>query len=239
MKLRKHSFELALVLMVSLGASAIYSVISLLRKITSSVGLAGSVTTINQPMAQNPWIDLISQLASISLGLVPPLLALYFLRLDAISIGLIPKWRDLWLVLAMAAGVGIPGIGLYFLALNLGLTSMIVPNALNPNWWTIPVLLLAAIKAGFLEEVIVVGYFYRKLELIAPKLAWVWIVILSALLRGSYHLYQGPSAFIGNFLMGLVFGYIFHRTKRVAPLVIAHAVMDAVVFIGYPLVFGA
>ena len=91
--------------MVSLGASAIYSVISLLRKITSSVGLAGSVTTINQPMAQNPWIDLISQLASISLGLVPPLLALYFLRLDAISIGLIPKWRDLWLVLAMAAGV--------------------------------------------------------------------------------------------------------------------------------------
>lgn len=237
--MRKHSFELALVLMVSLGASAIYSVISLLRKITSSVGLAGSVTTINQPMAQNPWIDLISQLASISLGLVPPLLALYFLRLDAISIGLIPKWRDLWLVLAMAAGVGIPGIGLYFLALNLGLTSMIVPNALNPNWWTIPVLLLAAIKAGFLEEVIVVGYFYRKLELIAPKLAWVWIVILSALLRGSYHLYQGPSAFIGNFLMGLVFGYIFHRTKRVAPLVIAHAVMDAVVFIGYPLVFGA
>ena len=237
--MRKHSFELALVLMVSLGASAIYSVISLLRKITSSVGLAGSVTTINQPMAQNPWIDLISQLASISLGLVPPLLALYFLRLDAISIGLIPKWRDLWLVLAMAAGVGIPGIGLYFLALNLGLTSMVVPNALNPNWWTIPVLLFAAIKAGFLEEVIVVGYFYKKLELIAPKLAWVWIVILSALLRGSYHLYQGPSAFLGNFLMGLVFGYIFHRTKRVAPLVIAHAVMDAVVFIGYPLVFGA
>jgi membrane protease YdiL (CAAX protease family) len=39
--------------------------------------------------------------------------------------------------------------------------------------------------------------------------------------------------------MGLVFSYWFYKTKRVAPLVLAHFLMDAVVFIGYPLVFGS
>jgi uncharacterized protein len=236
---RKHGQELLLVLMVSLGASAIYSVLSLLRKIYSSVGLAGSVTTINPSLSANPWLDLLSQLASISLGLVPVLLALYFLSLDRISIGLLPRLKDIGFVLLLAGGIGVPGIGLYFLALELGLTSQVVPSALNPNWWTIPVLLLAALKAGLLEEVVVVGFFFRKLGLAFPKLKPFWIVLLSALLRASYHLYQGPSAFLGNFLMGLVFGSYFHKTKRVAPLVLAHFVMDATVFIGYPLVFGA
>ena len=237
--IRKHGQELFLVLMVSLGASAIYSILSFLRKLSSSVGLAGSVTTINPSLSPNPWLDLLSQLASISLGLIPVLLALYFLSLDQIKIGLIPKWRDVGLVLLLAAGIGIPGIGLYFLALEFGLTSQVVPSALNPNWWTIPVLLLAALKAGLMEEIVVVAFFFRKLALAFPKLNPVWIVVLSALLRASYHLYQGPSAFLGNFLMGLIFGFYFYKTKRVAPLVLAHFVMDATVFIGYPLVFGA
>ena len=236
---RKHGQELLLVLMVSLGASAIYSILSLLRKLESSAGLAGSVTTINQSLSPNPWLDLLSQLASIGLGLVPVLLALYFLSLDQVKIGLVPRWKDLGIVVVLAAGIGIPGIGLYFLALETGLTSQVIPNALNSNWWTIPVLLLAALKAGLLEEIVVVAFFFRKLELAFPKLSPWWVIVLSALLRASYHLYQGPSAFVGNFLMGLAFGYYFHKTGRVAVLVLAHFVMDATVFIGYPLVFGA
>ena len=31
------------------------------------------------------------------------------------------------------------------------------------------------------------------------------IVVASALLRGSYHLYQGWGGFVGNAIMGLVF----------------------------------
>lgn len=236
---RKHGQELLLVIMVSLGASAIYSILSLLRKLESSAGLAGSVTTINQSLSPNPWLDLLSQLASIGLGLVPVLLALYFLSLDQIKIGLVPRWKDLGIVVVLAAGIGIPGIGLYFLALESGLTSQVIPNALNSNWWTVPVLLLAALKAGLLEEIVVVAFFFRKLGLAFPKLSPWWVIVLSALLRASYHLYQGPSAFVGNFLMGLAFGYYFHKTGRVAVLVLAHFVMDATVFIGYPLVFGA
>jgi membrane protease YdiL (CAAX protease family) len=35
--------------------------------------------------------------------------------------------------------------------------------------------------------------------------------------------------------MGLVFGYWFQRTGRVMPLVIAHTLLDVVVFVGYAL----
>jgi membrane protease YdiL (CAAX protease family) len=233
---KNHKHELWLVVMLSLGASAIYSLVSLLRKLTSEEGLAGSTTTINRPLAQEPWLDLLSQLASISLSLVPILLALYFLRQDGISLGLKPRWKDLLHALALAALIGVPGIGLYFLALELGLTSTVVPSALGEHFWTVPILLLAALRAGLLEEIIAVGFVMKKLKLISPTLTLVVVILISALFRASYHLYQGYSAFLGNFVMGLVFAYYFHKTGRVAPLVIAHTLMNSVVFVGYPLV---
>lgn len=236
--MRKHSQELWLVLMVSLGASAIYSILSLARKLTSTQGLAGSVTTINQPLAKTPWLDLVSQLASISLALVPVLLALYFLRMDNIKIGLIPVKRDWIIGISLPLIIGIPGIALYAVALNLGLTSRIVPSSLGDYWWTPVVLVLAALRSGLQEEIIAVAFFAKKLKIIRPEITIISVVILSSLFRASYHLYQGFSAFIGNFVMGLVFGYLFMRTGRVAPLVIAHTIMNTAVFIGFPLVAG-
>jgi uncharacterized protein len=236
--MRKHSQELWLVLMVSLGASAIYSILSLARKLTSTQGLAGSVTTINQPLAKTPWLDLVSQLASISLALVPVLLALCFLRMDKIKIGLMPVKKDWIIGISLPLVIGIPGIALYVVALNLGLTSRIVPSSLGDYWWTPVVLVLAALRSGLQEEIIAVAFFTKKLKIIRPEITIISVVILSSLFRASYHLYQGFSAFLGNFVMGLVFGYLFIRTGRVAPLVIAHTIMNIAVFIGFPLVAG-
>ena len=58
------------------------------------------------------------------------------------------------------------------------------------------------------------------------------------MLRGSYHLYQGFGGFIGNAVMGLVFGYYWQRTGRLWPLVIAHSLIDIVAFVGYGLLKG-
>lgn len=236
--MRKHSQELWLVLMVSLGASAIYSILSLARKLTSTQGLAGSVTTINQPLAKTPWLDLVSQLASISLALVPVLLALYFLRMDNIKIGLMPVKKDWVIGVSLPLLIGIPGIALYVVALNLGLTSRIVPSSLGDYWWTPVVLVLAALRSGLQEEIIAVAFLAKKLKIIRPEITIISVVVISSLFRASYHLYQGFSAFLGNFVMGLVFGYLFMRSGRVAPLVIAHTIMNTAVFIGFPLVAG-
>ena len=56
---------------------------------------------------------------------------------------------------------------------------------------------------------------------------------VSALLRGSYHLYQGYGGFVGNLVMGLIFGWWFQRTRRVLPLVFAHFLLDGFSFVGY------
>ena len=222
--------------MVSLGASAIYSVLSLLRKLTSDEGLAGSTATINRPLAEVSWLDFIYQLAGLTLSLVPVLLALYFLSLDQISIGLIPKAKDFAWGLGLPILIGIPGIALYVWAVQVGLTAKIIPSTLGEYWWTPLILFLSALRAGLQEEVIAVAFFVKKLQLMRPEIAIIAVVLLSSVFRASYHLYQGFSAFLGNFIMGLVFAYLFFRVKRVAPLVIAHTTMNTAVFLGYPLI---
>jgi membrane protease YdiL (CAAX protease family) len=61
------------------------------------------------------------------------------------------------------------------------------------------------------------------------------VVAASAVLRGSYHLYQGFGAFLGNAIMGVVFALFFMRTRRVMPLIIAHTLLDVTAFVGYTL----
>jgi len=106
------------------------------------------------------------------------------------------------------------------------------PSGLDAHWWTVPVLLLSALRAGIEEEVIMLGYLFARLG----DLRWGrWTIIaFSALLRGTYHLYQGFGAFVANALMGALFGWIYARTGRVLPFVTAHFAIDAVVFVGHP-----
>lgn len=61
---------------------------------------------------------------------------------------------------------------------------------------------------------------------------------MSALIRGAYHLYQGFGGFLGNLVMGLVFGLVYRRTGRVGPLIVAHTLLDVVAFVGYALLRG-
>jgi membrane protease YdiL (CAAX protease family) len=60
----------------------------------------------------------------------------------------------------------------------------------------------------------------------------------SAVLRGSYHLYQGLGGFFGNMAMGVVFVLLYRRWGRVGPLVAAHSLIDIVAFVGYVLLAG-
>ena len=62
------------------------------------------------------------------------------------------------------------------------------------------------------------------------------ILVVSAVIRGSYHLYQGFGGFVGNLIMGLIFGLIYLRWRRVGPLIVAHTLLDVVAFVGYALV---
>jgi len=137
---------------------------------------------------------------------------------------------------ALAAFVGGTGLGLYVVAHAAGQSLTVVPESFPPSWWRIPVLLLIAAQNAALEEILVVGYLLRQLK----KLGWGdnRALLVSALLRGSYHLYQGFGAFVGNVAMGLLFGRLYQRFGRTAPLVVAHTLIDAVAFVGYIVLAG-
>jgi len=127
--------------------------------------------------------------------------------------------------------VGLAGIGVYLGAVALGVNRFVVPVPPLGHWWTVPMLLLNAAEAALLEEVVVVAYLVTRLRQLG--LTEVSAVGASALLRGSYHLYQGWGGFLGNAAMGVLFGFVFTRTRRAWPIVAAHFLLDVAAGIGY------
>lgn len=236
---RRLGVEIWIVLGLSLGRSAVYAVVSLVAKLTAGPPLASQTTTLNASQSPRPYLDLTYQILSIGFALLPVALALYLLSADGRSavrrIGLdrARPLRDLAIGTGLAAVIGIPGLGLYVAGRALGVTVEVQASALDAHWWTVPVLLLAALQNALLEEVVAVGYLMERLR----TLRWSTpaIIAASAVLRGSYHLYQGWGPFVGNVVMGVVFAEYYRRRRRVMPLVVAHTALDVVAFVGYAL----
>ena len=123
------------------------------------------------------------------------------------------------------------GIAIYLGAVQLGVNRFVIPVPPLHHWWTGPALLMNAAQAALLEEGIVVGYLVTRLE----QIGWTPLaaVLGSAVLRGSYHLYQGWGGFAGNLLMGLLFALLFIRWRRTWPFVVAHFLLDVGAGVGW------
>ncbi|HZK06164.1 MAG TPA: CPBP family intramembrane glutamic endopeptidase [Actinomycetaceae bacterium] len=234
---RRLNWEVWLVLGVSLLYSAVRSVIRIVERLTAPVPLGEQAQELNVSLAARPLVDLAYQLAAVAFGLVPVLLALYLLSADRtnafhrIGFDLRKPWRDLGGGFLLAAVIGIPGLAFYLIGREMGITVAITPAALGEYWWSVPVLLLSAAKNAILEEVLVVGYALERWR----QAGWSWwkASLTSAVVRGSYHLYQGVGPFFGNLVMGLVFNEVYRRWGRTMPLVLAHFLIDVVAFVGW------
>ena len=240
---RRITWEIWLVLGVTVLGSATFAILNLIDRYTINIPLGDQSASLNTSQNERPWLDLLYQLRRLVFLVVPALLALYLLSANGrsavrrIGLDLSQPLRDLGHGVALAAAVGIPGLGVYALGRAVGLTVEVRPANLDAFWWTIPVLILAAFANGFLEEVVVVGYLAERLK----DLRWgvAAIIVASAVLRGSYHLYQGPGMAIGNVAMGVLFAWYYlvpSWGKRVMPLVIAHTLIDITAFVGYSLI---
>lgn len=240
---RRLVAELVIVLLLSLGASAIWSVLQFVDLNTRPAPIGEQQVALNPARSDRPWLDLLYQLTSIALDLVPVALVCWLLwrarrpHLGALGIDAARPVRDVLSGVALVLVIGVPGIALYFVGRQLGLTVDVVPSPLDAQWFTVPVLVLSALRAGLTEEVIVIGYVFERFR----RLGWaagrsgMWPVIIAvAVLRGTYHLYQGVPALFGNFAMGMLFGWLYARTGRLVPLIIAHTLINVAVFVGYP-----
>ncbi len=236
---RRLGCEVVIVLGLSLGASAVYSLVNVIARLTEQTPLSQQTATLNASQSTREWLDFTYQFLAIFFNLFSVALVLYLLwrptqsAFRRIGFDLARPRRDTGAGLALAISLGVPGIGVYLLGRELGLTVNVVPAPVDLYWWTIPILILAAFRAAVSEEIIAVGYLFARLR----QLGWSrWTVIVSsAVLRGSYHLYQGIGPFFGNVAFGIVFGWCYARWGRVMPLVIAHWIVDIVSFVGFPI----
>jgi membrane protease YdiL (CAAX protease family) len=202
--------EVAVVLMLSLLASAVYAVLSLLE-----APIAGTVVA-----SANQSTQLARQVAGFVFGLAPVFLVVHLVRRSGegpagIGLTVDRPASDLARGLALFAVVGAAGVGLYLGAVELGVNRFVIP----------------ALEAALVEEVIVLGYLVTRLR----QLSWSPVAAIagSSALRASYHLYQGWGGFLGNLAMGVLFSVLFLRWRRTWPFVVAHFLLDVGAGLGY------
>lgn len=236
--------QIVLVLGVSLGASAVYAVLDLAEVLMRS-SLADTTTTLNRPLSSVPLIDALRQLTGIGFALVPVLLALYLMAGVARGIpgvlcrigvdGRRPVWDTLW-GMGLFAVMGGGTLVLYQVGRSLGITAQITTSTMEQTWWAVSLLVLSALRHSIVEEMIVVAFLCERLR----SLGWSWwlVAVASAVVRASYHLYQGFGPALGNLVMGLVFVWLYRRGGRLMPLLIAHALLDTVGFLAPQLLAG-
>lgn len=219
--------EIWIILTITFGMSGLRSLLRLINDLLSPTPLNQQTTTLNSSQSQVVWLDLAFQLCGAAVLLGWAALALYLLNERPER----PRGRDVAWGAGLAAVIGIPGLGFYVGAVHLGLSKVVVPEAITHPAIPVPVLLLWSLANAVGEEVVVVKWLSTRLS----QLGWAGPAILaaSAVLRGSYHLYQGVSAGVGNIVMGLVYGLFFAKTGRVWPLIVGHFLIDAVAFVGY------
>ena len=238
---KRIRIEIVVVLLVTFGLSGLTAAVALLEAQLAPGGLGDQTVALNSSASKQSLIDLLYQLLRVLRLCGWAALGLYLLWRSGVGPKLVglarPQRREDGLpALALAALIGIPGLALYLIAHALGLNLAVAASGLREHWWRVPVLIIAAIANAAAEEILVVGYLITRLR----RLGWsenasLWA---SSALRGSYHLYQGLGGGLGNVVMGLVFGRYWQRTNRLWPLLIAHALIDIIAFLGYTLLHG-
>lgn len=230
--------EIVVVLLVTFGLSGLSSALGLVEDALQAGSLSDQTVALNTSRSSFSAIDLLFQVLGIVRLCAWGGLGLYLLwRADLVprAIGLArPRLKiDLGHGVGLALVIGLPGLALYLVGNALGITLNVTPSALDDHWWRVPVLIAFALANSGAEEIVVVAYLISRLRRLG--FGENKALLCSALLRGSYHLYQGLGAGLGNVVMGVVFGRYWQRTNRLWPLLIAHALIDIVAFVGYAL----
>jgi hypothetical protein len=123
------------------------------------------------------------------------------------------------------------GVSMGFVAAVLGsggLLALVSPHAKYPflpaKAWHLIYEIPQSISAGIVEELVVVALLVTALEQARTK---VWVIYAIGLtLRLSYHVYYGWGVIV--FLLWAATAiWLFRRTRRITPLIVAHMVYDS------------
>lgn len=86
-----------------------------------------------------------------------------------------------------------------------------------------------ALTAGFTEELLFRGFVFYALGALFPALPAIGVLLISTVLFGLGHLYQGPKEALQPMALGLVFGALYLAFGTIWPCVVLHVLQDLVI----------
>ena len=156
---------------------------------------------------------------------------IWFLRVRGWTLekfGLSISWRGTGVGWLLLLGTYVLAMGVEFLAhsalpFEMQAAAQRYPSA-DPQV-SMQLVFLTSTVNGIFEELFVAGYIITVLA--ATRGMWTAINV-STVVRLLYHLYQGPIGVVTIVPMGLLYGYVYARTRQLWPLILAHVLIDIV-----------
>jgi len=208
-------------------------------------------------IVRNRWITFVELslaifiLLAIELGWITQFIILAVVLYAWLSLWLRGKgWNDFGLKkpenwkktisLALLVGIIFQGLSLYVIEPFLGKLTGDIPDVsfFRPMVGNVPQLLfyfvLSWTFAAFIEEMIYRGYLMHRIADLFNRNNTGWIVglILSNLLFGFGHLYQGLSGMIITAITGFIFAWLYFATNRnLWAAILAHGIYDTIGFL--------
>jgi membrane protease YdiL (CAAX protease family) len=135
-----------------------------------------------------------------------------------------PNGRDLWHPIVLLAAVFLGSWFAYAAAIAIRPELETSPLQLDETGVPLFLNVSFSLLNAFYEELFVCAY-----VIAAWRGSDIWTAIgISSIVRLSYHLYQGPLAIAMIFPFGVLFAWYFAHQRRLAPIIIAHAVLDVI-----------
>lgn len=149
-------------------------------------------------------------------GWTPGKLSLNFtIRGTALGLGLAVATYAMFIVLQLAA--------VHWLPIEMKTAAASYPQASKEL--DLQVVFIASAVNGVYEELFVAGYVITALSPVRGP----WVAInVSTGIRLLCHLYQGPIGILTIVPMGILYGWVYVRTRALWPLIVAHILLDVV-----------
>ncbi len=130
------------------------------------------------------------------------------------------SWGLLLFVLCLALLFAIRAVAEFSFGLGF---SEIVERFPADGKLNMQVVFVSSVVSATFEELFVAGYVITALS--ATRGPWTAINVSTGL-RVLYHLYQGPLGVLTIVPLGLLFGWLYVRTRQLWPLILAHVLLD-------------
>ncbi len=144
------------------------------------------------------------------------------------KVGLSISWRGTGMGWLLLVGTYVLAMGAQALAHQLMPAEMQAAGRMYPTAdpkVSMELVFIVSTVNGIFEELFVAGYVITALR----EVRGVWTAInVSTVLRLLYHLYQGPIGVITISPMGLLYGWVYARTRLLWPLIFAHVLIDII-----------